>query len=238
MSVSLSLGDLEIEVVHKGIKNLHLSVHPPEGRVRIAAPPRMKLDLIRLYAISKLPWIRRQQTALRAQARETPREYVSRESHDVWGKRYLLEVIERESRPSVEVARGALVMHHRPKTSVVKRHEVMSRWYRDQLRAEAMPLVAKWSKRLKLNVRQVFIRSMKTKWGSCNARRRTIRLNTELAKKSLRCLDYVVLHELAHLMDPTHGKRFRTVLDREFPHWNHVRAELNRAPLGFTEWGC
>ena len=215
-----------------------ITVHPPEGRVRIAAPERMELDIIRLYAISKLPWIRRQQATLRAQQRETLRQYRDRESHEVRGTRYLLKVVERVGAPKVELRQRTLLMSVRPGTSSEQRHALMAQWQRAQLRETAEPMMAKWSRALKVDAEQLFVRTMKTKWGSCNHLARTIRLNTELVKKPLRCLDYVVLHECAHLLEPTHGQRFRALLDRYLPQWSHVRDELNHAPLGYVQWKC
>lgn len=236
MSEVFEIGDVSVEVVKKDIKNVHLTVHPPHGRVRIAAPERMKLDTIRLFAISKLAWIRREQAAMRAQQREPPREYIDRESHYLWGRRYLLKLVEREAPTAVEVTHSVLVLYIRPGTSESRRHEVLAHWYRDQVRAAVGPLMAKWTAALHVEAGRLFVQHMKTKWGSCNPTAATIRLNTELAKKPLECLEYVLIHELAHLLEPTHNDRFRRIIDRHLPHWPHVRDELNRAPLGHLDW--
>jgi predicted metal-dependent hydrolase len=236
MGEALTIGGIHVEVVKKAIKNLHLTVHPPQGRVQIVAPERMQLDTIRLYAISKLPWLRRQIAELQAQARESSRAYVNRESHFVWGSRYLLKVIEREAAPTVEVHKRQLMLTIRPGTSEAHRHEILAAWHRAQVRAAVAPLLAKWQRILKVEAKAIFVRQMKTKWGSCKPGKSTIRLNTDLAKKPLACLEYALVHELAHLIEPTHSDRFRAILSRYLPNWPHLRAQLNRAPLAHEDW--
>ena len=236
MGEALTIGGIHVEVVKKAIKNLHLTVHPPQGRVHIVAPERMQLDTIRLYAISKLPWLRRQIAELQAQARESSREYVNRESHFVWGSRYLLRVVEREAAPTVELRKRQLVLAVRPGTSEAQRHEILAAWHRAQVRAAVAPLLAKWQRILKVEAEAIFVRQMKTKWGSCNPKKATIRFNTDLAKKPLACLEYVLVHELAHMIEPTHSDRFRAILSRHLPNWPHLRSQLNRAPLAHEDW--
>ena len=226
------------QVLKKDIKNLHLTVHPPLGQVRIVAPERMPLDTIRLYAISKLPWLRRQLATMKAQEREPAREYIDRESHFVWGKRYLLRVVERDTAPAVELKRRELLLYVRPGADKIRRHKLLAASYRNQVRTIALPLLAKWARVLKVKVGSLFVRRMKTKWGSCNPTMATIRLNTELAKKPLACLEYVLVHELAHLIEPTHNGRFRAILNRHLPQWPHLRDDLNRAPLADVDWDC
>jgi len=164
----LQLGDISVHVVRKNIKNVHLSVHPPTGRVRIAAPQRMSLDTVRVFAIAKLPWIRRQQQKLRQQEREARREYLNRESHYVWGKRYLLKIVEADHRPSVELSHGRMILRVRPGTDMAKRHAIVEEWYREQLRSVIPPLIEKWQRLIGVNVQGYFVQRMKTKWGSCN----------------------------------------------------------------------
>ncbi len=236
MGDGFTLGGVHVEVVKKAIKNLHLTVHPPQGRVRIVAPERMQLDTIRLYAISKLPWLRRQIAELQAQARESSREYVNRESHFVWGSRYLLKVVEREAAPTIELRKRDLVLAVRSGTSEAQRHEILTAWYRAQVRAALAPLLAKWQRILQVEAENIFVRQMKTKWGSCNPKKATIRFNTDLAKKPLACLEYVLVHELAHIIEPTHSDRFRAILSRHLPNWPHQRSQLNRAPLAHVDW--
>jgi predicted metal-dependent hydrolase len=225
-----------VDVVLKDIKNVHLSVHPPSGRVRISAPKRMRLDTIRVFAISKLAWIRQQQTKLRAQERETPREYVERESHYVWGKRHLLTVIESEGRPSIEVKHNRLFLRVPPSTGAGRREAFLEEWYREQLKEAVPPLIARWRGVLGVHVERFFIQRMKTKWGSCNSRAGSIRLNTELAKKPRACLEYLVVHEMIHLIEPTHNARFLALMDGAMPQWRIVREQLNRLPVRHDEW--
>jgi predicted metal-dependent hydrolase len=230
------LGGIAVDVVLKDIKNVHLSVYPPMGRVRISAPKRMKLDTIRVFAISKLTWIKRQQAKLRAQERETPREYVERESHYVWGRRCLLTVSESNGPPSVEVKHRRLLLRMRPQTDKRKRRDLVEEWYREQMRQAVPLLLARWQPLLGVRVERFFVQQMKTKWGSCNPTARTIRLNTELAKKPKECLEYVVVHELVHLLEPTHNARFSSLLDEFMPHWKQHRAAINRLPVRHEDW--
>jgi predicted metal-dependent hydrolase len=232
----IELGDVTVDVVLKDIKNVHLSVYPPKGRVRISAPKRMSLDTIRVFAISKLDWIRQQQVKLREQERETPREYLDRESHLVWGKRYLLTVTESEEPPAIELKHRRMLLRVRPGTEEAKREALVEEWYREQLKAAVPALLARWQPLLGVSVERWFVQRMKTKWGSCNHRARTIRLNTELAKKPAECLEYIVVHELVHLLEPTHNARFVALMDRFMPNWQLYRESLNRLPLRRETW--
>ena len=232
----IKLGDLAVDVVLKDIKNVHLSVYPPSGHVRISAPKRMSLETIRVFAISKLDWIKQQQAKLRQQERETPREYVDRESHYLWGKRYLLKVEEREEPPSIELAHRHMLLRVRPGTDEHKRQALVEAWYREQLKAAVPPLLERWQPALGVEVTRFFVQRMKTKWGSCNPEARTIRLNTELAKKPAECLEYIVVHELVHLLEPTHNARFVALMDRFMPKWEFHRQVLNRLPVRRETW--
>ncbi|MES1243068.1 MAG: SprT family zinc-dependent metalloprotease [Acidobacteriota bacterium] len=236
MASQIELGDITVDVVLKDIKNIHLSVHPPAGRVRISAPKRMSLDTIRVFAISKLDWIKQQQAKLRAQERETPRDYVDRESHYVWGKRYLLTVIESEEPPAVELKHSRMILRVRPQTGEEKRQAIAEEWYREQLKQAVPPLLEHWQPLLNVNVERWFVQRMKTRWGSCNHKARTIRLNTELSKKPPECLEYIVVHELIHLLEPTHNARFVALMDRFMPKWQIYRGLLNSLPLRREMW--
>ncbi len=236
MGTALQLGSVVIEVIKKDIKNLHLSVHPPAGAVTIAAPHRMTMETIRLFAISKLSWIKARQRKLCAQDREPPRDYVERESHQVWGKRFLLAIVERNAAPIVDLRARRLVLTVRPSTTPARRQAIVEAWYRDQLREALPPILAHWEKALGVKVNAVFIQRMKTKWGSCNPARANIRLNSELAKKPLHSLEYVVAHELAHLIERQHNDRFIRLLDRHLPTWRAIRDELNSRPLAHQDW--
>ena len=234
---TLKLGSITVDVVKKDIKNVHLSVYPPDGRVRISAPLRMSIENIRLFAISKLQWIKLQQGKLINQERETPREYLERESHYLWGKRYLLHVVEIERPSRVEVRHRKLFLYVRPASGTVRRQEVIEEWYRSQLRDAVQPLIVKWERAIGVKVDKVFVRRMKTKWGSCSRTSSSIRLNTDLAKKPPSCLEYIVVHELAHLVEPTHNQRFVDLLDRMMPNWRSYRKLLNQLPVRHENWG-
>lgn len=236
MVTQLDLGSLRVDVVRKDIKNVHLSVYPPTGRVRIAAPAWMELDAIRLFAINKLAWIKQQQKKLRAQERETPREYLERESHYVWGRRYLLQIIEKDARPSVTLTHRHLQLQVRPGTDAKKREAVLADWYRDNLKRALPALLAKWQPTVGVRAEHCYVQHMKTKWGSCNPVTRNIRLNTELAKKPPECLEYIVVHELLHLREPTHNDRFVAWMTKLMPHWQDHRDKLNRLPVRNEQW--
>lgn len=232
----LELGDVVVHVTLKDIKNVHLSVYPPAGSVRISAPRRMSLDTIRVFAISKLDWIKQQQTKLREQERETPREYVERESHYVWGKRYLLELRDSDAPARVELMHNRMLLQSRPGAAECMKEALVEAWYREQIKKAVPPLLVRWQPLMGVRVERVFVRRMKTKWGSCNAEAGTIRLNTELAKKPAECLEYIVVHELAHLLEPSHNARFVALMDRFMPRWQFYRELLNRLPFRRESW--
>lgn len=237
MSQQIRLGDITVDVVLKDIKNVHLSVYPPAGRVRISAPSRMSIETIRVFAISKLMWIKEQQKKLQAQARETPRDYLNRESHYLWGTRYLLTVVEADQPPTVDLEHNRMILRIRPGTDTPKRQAIVEAWYRQQLTAAIPPLIAAWEPMMGVQVERFFVRQMKTRWGSCTPRTRSIRLNTDLAKKPRECLEYVIVHEMTHLLEPTHNRRFISLMDRFMPRWQFYRDELNRLPVRHEEWG-
>jgi predicted metal-dependent hydrolase len=236
MTTQLRLGDIAVDVVLKDIKNVHLSVYPPSGRVRISAPRRMKLDTIRVFAISKLSWIKHQQKKIRGQERETPREYLDRESHYLWGRRYLLKVVEEQRARSVELNHSKLILRVRPGANDETKQTVLALWYREQIKVTVPDLIAKWEPVIGVTVRCVFVQKMKTKWGSCNPSTRSIRLNTELAKKPRQSLEYIVVHEMVHLLEPTHNTRFIALMDRLMPQWRVRREELNQLPISQETW--
>lgn len=237
MVTQINLGEIAVDVVMKDIKNIHLSVYPPTGRVRISAPLRMNLDTIRVFAITKLSWIKRQQQKLREQERETPREYLDRESHYIWGKRYLLKIEERDAAPEVELKHNKMTLRIRPATRHEKKQEILEAWYREQLKAALPPLIAKWEPLMGVKVGRYFVQKMRTKWGSCSPVAKSIRLNTDLAKKPTECLEYIVVHELAHLLEPTHNARFIALMDQFIPKWKFYKDQLNRLPVRHEDWG-
>ena len=236
MVTQIDLGGLVVDVVKKDIKNIHLSVHPPIGKVKIAAPLRMDTDTIRVFAITKLDWIKKQQKKMREQSRESPREYLDRESHYLWGRRYLLKVVELDRKPCVTVQGKRITLAVRPGSDVAIRAAIMHEWHKALLHEAIPPLIAKWQPKLKVQVAGYFLQRMKTKWGSCNHHAGNIRLNTELVKKPKELLEYVIVHEMAHLREPTHNDRFTTLLARHIPAWRDARNYLNDLPLSAEDW--
>lgn len=236
MSETIELGDISIRVTRKAIRNVHLTVHPPYGRVTLVAPTNTRLEVARAYAISRLAWIRAQQRKLLAQAREAPRRYVTRESHYLWGRRHLLHVVERDAKPSVVLDHRRITLSVRPGGDEKMRARIMHDWHKSLLHQVVPELIEKWQALLGVSVAGYFLQRMKTKWGGCNPDARHIRLNTELIKKPKDLLEYVVVHEMAHLLEPTHGERFVAIMDRYYPAWREARAELNELPLGAEVW--
>lgn len=236
MSEVFELGDVTIKLTRKSVKNVHLAVHPPEGRVTLVAPISTRTEVARAYAIAKLGWIRMQQQALRDQARESQRQYVERESHRLWGRQHLLTVIEADAKPAVKLDHRRITLSVRPGSDAAKRAEVMHEWHKRLLHSVVPGMIARWEPRLGVKVAGYFLQRMKTKWGSCNHAAGNIRLNTELVKKPRDLLEYVVVHEMAHLIAPTHSERFVALLDRHYPAWREARAELNDLPLGAQTW--
>jgi predicted metal-dependent hydrolase len=236
MAETIELGDISIAVTRKGIKNVHLSVHPPHGRVTLVAPTATRLEVARAYAISKLGWIREQRQKLRSQARESPRKYVNRESHFLWGRRHLLTIVQRDCKPYVALDHKRMTLTVRPGSDAAKRAEVVHEWHKMLLHEQVPKFIERWERTLKVDVRDYFLQRMKTKWGSCNHRAGHIRLNTELVKKPKDLLEYVIVHEMVHLIEPTHSDRFIAILEKHYPTWREARAELNELPLRAEAW--
>lgn len=237
MADTIRIGDLAITVTRKDIKHVHLSVYPPLGRVRLVAPTGTRLDVARAYAISKIGWIREQRARLQGQSREPPRRFIGRETHHLWGRRYLLSVVEEDAKPQVRLSFRRITLSVRPGSNVAKRAEVMNEWQRGLLHEAVPAIIEGWEPRLGVKVAGYFLQRMKTRWGGCNRRTRHIRLNTELVKKPKDLLEYVVVHEMLHLVEPTHSARFVGLLDRHYPGWREARAELNALPLSAERWG-
>jgi hypothetical protein len=237
MTETIQLGDIAIDVTRKDVKHVHLSVHPPQGRVSLVAPTGTRSEVARAYAISRLGWIREQRAKLKGQARETPRRFIERESHHLWGRRYLLSVVEKDEKPSVRLSHHKMTLSVRPGSSMAKREEVMHDWHKALLHDLVPQLIKKWEAKLGVTVSGYFLQRMKTKWGSCNHRVGNIRLNTELVKKPKDLVEYVVVHEMLHLVEPTHSERFIGLLDKHYRSWREARAELNALPLSAEKWG-
>ena len=236
MTKTIDIGDLSIRLTKKNIKNVHLSVHPPDGRVTLSAPSTTRSDVARAYAISRLGWIRKQQAKLKKQARETPRQFVERESHYLWGRRYLMTIVHGKTKPTVSLDHRRITLCVRPGSDHAKRQQIIHQWHKSLLHSAVPGLIRKWETKLNVRVSDYFLQKMKTKWGSCNRRAKHIRLNTELVKKPRDLLEYVVVHEMAHLLAPNHNDRFIAVLEKHYPSWREARAELNELPLTAEVW--
>lgn len=236
MSERIQIGDVSILVSRKAVKNVHLSVHPPNGRVTLVTPATTRLEVARAYAISKLAWIREQQSKLENQAREAPRQFVQRESHYLWGRRYLLNIAFQDSKPLVSVDHRRITLTVRPGANAEKRADVIHEWHKSLLHQAVPDLIRKWEPRLNVSVKQYFLQRMKTKWGSCNHEGGHIRLNTRLVTKPKDLLEYVIIHEMIHLIEPTHSERFLAMLAEHYPAWQEARAELNELPLAAESW--
>lgn len=238
MADRIQLGKLEVTVDRKAIKNIHLSVYPPDGRVHLSAPERFGLDELRIYAIGRLGWIKKQRKELLAQARETPRDFINHESHYFRGARYLLEVREEQgARPQVQWKGKKLWMTVAPGSTTTQRKDLLDSFYRNYLKAEIPQIIARYEPLMGVSVVDFRIQRMKTKWGSCNIEARRIRLNLELARKPPECLEYLVVHEMVHLLERRHTDRFRMLMDRFMPGWEAVRRLLNELPVAHVEWG-
>jgi predicted metal-dependent hydrolase len=229
---------LSIDVVRKDIKNMHLAVYPPTGRVRIAAPLRIDDEAVRLFAISKIAWIRKHQRNFLVQERLPPRQYKTRESHYFQGKRYLLRVIEHDAPPKVVLkSKTYLDLYIRPNTSTIQKSTILNEWYRAELKKLIEPIVNHWTAKIGISVNDWQVKQMKTKWGTCNIEKKRIWINLELAKKPHHCLEYIVVHELVHLLERHHNERFQALMEMHLPQWKFYKEELNRLPVSHGEWG-
>lgn len=231
MTETLRISGIPIELTRKAVKHAHLSVHPPRGRITLVVPSGTRSEVARAFAITKLAWIRKQRSQLQAQARESPRRYVERETHYLWGRRYLLHVQYEDSGPAVAIDHRRIALRIRPGSSLEKRAAVIKAWQHQLLHRAIPPLIARWEPALRVTVNGYFLQRMKTKWGSCNHRRGHIRLNTELVKKPRDLLEYVIVHEMLHLREPKHTERFFKLLDQYYPGWRTAQLELNELPL-------
>ena len=228
---------IPIQVVRKSIKNLHLGVYPPEGRVRIAVPMMVNDDAVRLAVVDKLSWIRRRQAHFLKQPRQSKREMVTGESHYFQGKRYRLRIAEENVKPSVLVKGvSTLILTVRPGTTTEKREEILNEWYRRELKAKLPDLIAKWQPIVGVDIAETRIKKMRTRWGTCNIGAKRIWLNLELAKKPTLCLEYILVHEMAHLLERHHNERFKGLMDKFMPQWRFYRDGLNSTPLAFEDW--
>jgi hypothetical protein len=236
MTETIYIGEIAIALTRKDVKHVHLSVHPPSGRVTLVAPEGTRPEVARAYAVSKLGWIRDQQAKLREQARETPRQFIERESHTLWGRRYLMTVLHRDAKPCITLDHKRITLTVRPGSDAGRRAAVIHEWHKSLLHEVVPTLIKKWESKLEVKVAGYYLQRMKTKWGSCNHKAGHIRLNTELVKKPKDLLEYVIAHEMVHLLEPTHSDRFMAILGEHYPTWREARAELNELPLTAEVW--
>ena len=233
----IEVGGIPVEIIRKDIKNLHVGVYPPNGRVRVAAPFRLKDEAVRIALVTRLGWIKRQQSKFGEQERQSRREMVSGETHYFNGRRFRLNVFECNESPSVRVRNNQrLELCVLPGTTAWQKEHMLLKWYRDSLRQSIACLLQKWEHRIGVRVNDWRIRQMKTRWGSCNAEAGRIWLNLELAKKPSSCVELIVVHELIHLRHRHHDGAFIREMNRHLPHWHALKEELNRAPLGHADW--
>jgi len=234
----IAISDITIDVIRKDILNIHLAVYPPLGRVRLAAPLNVSDDAIRLFAVSKLAWIKRNQRKFEGQERIAPREFKNRESHYFRGQRYLMNIIEVDAPPKVILKNKTYIdLYVRPETPTDKRLEVMNEWYRVQLKNQIPDLIAKWEEKMNIKVSEWQVKQMKTKWGSCNIEAKRLWINLELAKKPEHCLEYIIVHEMVHLLERHHNDRFHYLLETYLPNWKQLKTELNQLPVSHADWG-
>ncbi len=233
----IAVSNIQIDVIRKDIKNIHLAVYPPAGRVRISVPLSVNEDAIRLFVISKLGWIKQKQRQFEEQERIPPREYKDRESHYFFGDRYLLNVVESDLHPKVSIRNKTYIeLFVKPNTPTPTRHKIMEEWYRREIKKMIPNLIEKWEDRMGIHLNDWRVKRMKTRWGSCNIGKKRIWINLELAKKPTRCLEYIIVHEMVHLFERKHNDRFVKLIDEFMPNWRGHRDELNRLPISHVDW--
>ena len=234
---TISISNIQIEVIQKDIKNMHLAVYPPTGRIRLAAPLKTDAEVMRLFAISKIGWIKKHIKNFKEQPRESPREYQSGESHYFMGKRYLLKVVEVDGPQKVHIkGLKTIQLNVRPNTSTESRAIVLKEWYRKELKKQLPELIAKWEKVIGVKCNDWGVKQMRTKWGACNIASKRIWINLELSKKPQMCLEYIIVHELIHLLERNHNDRFVSLMNKFMPKWRMHRDELNKLPVAHNEW--
>jgi len=234
----IEVANIGISVKRKDIKNMHLAVYPPDGEVRLSAPNETDREVIRLFAISKLGWLRKRIKSFQEQQRETPREFVSGESHYFKGHRFLLEVVDSMSKSKVEFSgTKKLVMKVSKDATAEEKHLLLQKWYREQLKQQIPALIEKWQKVIGVECEDWGVKRMRTKWGSCNRDAKRIWLNLELAKKPTNCLEYIIVHELVHLHERNHNDRFVKLMNKFMPKWRHHKEVLNSLPVRHEDWG-
>lgn len=232
----IEIGSIAMQLNRKAIKNLHISVLPPDGKVRVSAPETMTDTAVRMAVISRIPWIKKQQSGFAKQPRQSDREMVSGECHYLWGKRYRLNVVERAGKHEIKLGRGRLNLYVNTETTIENKALVLHSYYRDLLKSRVTTLLPGWENKIGVTIADWGVKRMKTKWGSCNAQAKRIWLNLELAKKPPECLEYILVHELVHLLERQHNERFKAYMDKFLPDWRERRDLLNRMPLAHNHW--
>lgn len=239
MATSVTVSGIQIEKIRKNIKNIHLSVHPPNGRVRVSVPLSTSDETLRIFLITKSAWIKKQIKKFASQQRQTKREYLSGESHYLFGKRLQLVVKDTEKEPRIQITKkNQMTLYVKPRTTILQRQQIFESFYRAQLEKIIPKMAQKWAEKVGVKVREIRIKKMKTKWGTCTQKDKRIWLNLELAKRSPHCIDYVFVHELVHIKERTHNERFISLLSEAYPKWRYSKEELNSGVLGYFEWGC
>lgn len=232
---SLEIGDISVDVTFKKIKNLNLRVYPPFGVVRISAPRRMSINTIRDFVVSRQDWIRKKQHIVRSLPKALPKRYVENETHFVWGESCSLKIVEEAAAPQVNKEGNVLLLQIRPNTDQERRQSIIEAWYRHQMKSLLPAMIKEWEAVMDVHVDRFFVRKMKTRWGSCSYTKGTIRLNSELAKKPVECLEYVLVHELVHFLEPSHNARFKGLMDHFMPNWRDHQETLNHFPMEHRE---
>lgn len=224
----ISIENIDIELIRKNIKNVHLSVYPPNGRVRLAVPQRMDDEAARAFAVSKLAWIIKQRKKFSMKEMQLEKEYVTGEKHFFLGICYLLNVVETSEKQHAEIRNSKYIdLYVRPGSSKEKREKVLLEWYRENLKNIIPVYIEKWEEVMKVKVNNFGIKLMKTRWGTCNVRDKKIWINLELAKKNPRCIEYVVVHEMVHLLERSHNDIFKGYMSKFLPNWKSIKDELN-----------
>ncbi len=239
MATRFKISNLQIETIRKDIKNIHLGVYPPDGRIRVSVPLATNDETLRIFLITKATWLKKQKERFSKQERQTKREYVSGESHYIFGKKYQLTVQKNEEKPEIKITKKTSIkLTTKPKTTIYQKQKIFEKFYRDELEKIIPKLLKKWEKKVGVKVKEVKIKKMKTKWGTCNIKDKRIWLNLELAKQPLYCIDYVFVHELVHLKERKHNERFLSILEHAYPKWRQSKEELNQRILSYFEWNC
>jgi predicted metal-dependent hydrolase len=223
----IEINGLEVELQRKKIKNMYLRVLPPNGRILITAPLRMSEGEIKSFALSKMDWILTQYHKVRQREENHEIAYESGDRILLWGQEYILSVIEAVGRPHLYLENSTLKLYIRRESTKEQRKQVIDAWYRELLAAKIPPIMAKWESIIGVTSSGFSIRDMKTRWGTCNIRTKKICFNLRLVKKMPKCLEYVVVHELVHLLEKSHNHVFKGYMDHFLPEWRRIRKELN-----------